>query len=89
MVYFQTLLHTVKATYPDFALLVGPEVPTAESVIMGADGVVTGGATTFLALYVEMYNAAQNKDFETIYVLQKRIMQIATTLYRVGKYGSS
>jgi 4-hydroxy-tetrahydrodipicolinate synthase len=37
MVYFQTLVHTLKHR-PDFSLLVGPEEITAEGLLMGGHG---------------------------------------------------
>ena len=56
---------------------------------MGADGGVNGGANIFPELYVQMYYAACNRDVNTMRALQRKIMQISTSLYTVGKYGSS
>ena len=86
MTYFQTLLYHL-GDREDFALYVGPEELTGESVVMGADGGVNGGANIFPELYVEMYDAAAAHDIAR--VRQHRIMQISTSLYTVGKYGSS
>jgi len=88
MVYFQSLIHLVKDD-PEFSLLVGPEELTAESVMMGADGGVNGGANMFPRLYVDLYNAALDLDYERVRVLQEQVMEISTTIYKVGKYGSS
>lgn len=88
MTYFQTLLYLLR-DQPDFALLVGPEELTGESVLMGADGGVNGGANIIPSLYVDMYNAAVAHDVARVRELQQRIMQISTTIYTVGKYGSS
>lgn len=88
MTYFQTLLYGL-GDREDFALYVGPEELTGESVVMGAAGGVNGGANLFPELYVEMYHAAYKGDVNSMRTLQRRIMQIATTLYTVGKYGSS
>lgn len=46
MVYFQTLLYEL-SDRPDFALFMGPEQLTAESVMLGAAGGVNGGANVF------------------------------------------
>ena len=46
MTYFQTLLYHL-GDREDFALYVGPEELTGESVVMGADGGVNGGANIF------------------------------------------
>lgn len=88
MTYFQTLLYLLRDRR-DFALLVGPEELTGECVIMGADGGVNGGANIFPELYVGMYEAAKAHDIARVHELQERIMQISTSLYTVGKYGSS
>jgi 4-hydroxy-tetrahydrodipicolinate synthase len=87
-VYFQELLYLLRDK-PDFSLLVGPEEITAEAVLMGAHGGVNGGANMFPELYVAIYHAAVNKDYAKIAALQAKIMQISTSLYRVGKHGSS
>ena len=60
MTYFQTLLYHL-GDREDFALYVGPEELTGESVVMGADGGVNGGANIFPELYVQMYYAACNR----------------------------
>lgn len=88
MTYFQTLLYHLGGR-DDFALFVGPEELTGESVLMGADGGVNGGANIFPELYVGMYDAAVAHDVARVRELQQRIMRISTSLYTVGKYGSS
>lgn len=88
MNYFQTLLYLL-GDDPGFALYVGPEELTGESVLLGADGGVNGGANLFPELYVEMYEAAAKHDVARVRELQRRIMRISTTIYTVGKYGSS
>lgn len=86
-VYFQALKYSINRD--DFALFVGPEEIMAETVLMGGNGGVTGGANLFPKLYVKMYEAAVLHDFQTIKVLQKQILEIATLLYTIGKYNSS
>jgi 4-hydroxy-tetrahydrodipicolinate synthase len=88
MTYFETLLYLL-GDREDFSLYVGPEELTGECVLMGADGGVNGGANMFPELYVAMYNAAEAGDLKTVRELQRRIMQISTTIYTVGKYSSS
>ncbi len=73
----------------DFTFMVGPEELTSEFVLMGGHGGVNGGANMFPKLYVELYNASVNRDFERIIRLQQKVMQISTTIYSVGQYGSS
>lgn len=86
--YFQQVLHLLR-NKSDFSLLVGPEEMTAEAVLMGGHGGVNGGANIFPKLYVELYNAAVNKDFEKLTVLQRRVMDISLSLYSIGKFASS
>ena len=87
-VYFQSVLYKMRER-PDFAMLVGPEEMTGESVLLGAHGGINGGANMFPELYVAMYDAAKAGDLGRILQLQQLIMQISTTIYTVGKHGSS
>ena len=73
----------------DFTFMVGPEELTSEFVLMGGHGGVNGGANMFPKLYVELYNASVARDFANISRLQQKVMQISTTIYSVGHYGSS
>jgi dihydrodipicolinate synthase/N-acetylneuraminate lyase len=74
---------------PDFTFMVGPEEILSEFLLTGGHGGVNGGANLFPRLYVDMYNACMEHDFEHIALLQQKIMQVSSTVYRVGKYGSS
>lgn len=87
-VYFQSVL-TAMAGRPDFSMMVGPEEMTAEIVLMGGHGGINGGANLFPGLYVSLYHAAVAGNLEEVRRLQKIVMLISTTLYTVGKYGSS
>lgn len=87
-VYFQSVMHTMKDR-PDFAMLVGPEEITGECVLLGGHGGVNGGANMFPELYVGIYNAAKAGDLAEVRRLQQYIMQISSSIYTVGKYGSS
>ena len=87
-VYFQSVLYKMRER-PDFAMLVGPEEITGESVLLGAHGGINGGANMFPELYVSMYEAAKAGNLARVVQLQQLIMQISTTIYTVGKHGSS
>lgn len=87
-VYFQSVMYKVQQR-KDFAMLVGPEEITGECVLLGGHGGINGGANMFPELYVGMYNAAKNRDMETVLRLQQLIMQISTSIYTVGRHGSS
>jgi dihydrodipicolinate synthase/N-acetylneuraminate lyase len=83
MVYFQSLVHTMK-NRPDFSLLVGPEEITAEGVLMGAHGGVNGGANLFPHLYVGLYQAALTRNFDLLQGLQSQVLEISARLYTIG-----
>lgn len=86
--YFQSVMYALRDR-DDFSLFVGPEEMMAESVLLGADGGVNGGANIFPSLYVSLYNAAVAKDVDKVRELHRQVMQISATLYTVGSYGSS
>lgn len=86
--YFQKLIYLLKRK-PNFSLLVGPEEILAESVLMGADGGVPGGANLFPQLYVELYEAAITKNFSTLIPLHHMVMEISTNLYSIDNNQSS
>ena len=88
LVYFQSVMYVMSDRH-DFSMLVGPEEVTGESVLMGGNGGINGGANMFPELYVKLYNAAKEHNFEELYRIQKIIMQISATIYTIGKYGSS
>jgi dihydrodipicolinate synthase/N-acetylneuraminate lyase len=81
-VYFHAVQQKLKER-PDFTLLVGPEELMAEAVLLGGHGSMCGGANFYPRLYVDLYHAAVARD------LQKIVMQISTTVYRVGPHESS
>ena len=87
-VYFQSVMYKMQHR-PDFAMLVGPEEITGECVLLGGHGGINGGANMFPELYVGMYNAAKAGDLQRVRELQQYIMQISTSIYTVGKHGSS
>ena len=70
LVYFQSVMHIMK-DHPNFSMLVGPEEVTGEVVLMGGNGGINGGANMFPKLYVALYNAAKEHNFEELYRLQK------------------
>ncbi len=86
--YFQSVMHEFRDR-PEFSLFVGPEEMMAESVLMGAHGGVNGGANMFPELYVALYNAAVAKDVDKVRELHAKVMQISSSIYTVGSYGSS
>ncbi|MFH1717452.1 MAG: dihydrodipicolinate synthase family protein [Planctomycetota bacterium] len=88
MAYFHQLRSLLK-DHPDFSLLVGREELMAEAILLGAHGCVPGGANLVPRLYVDLYDAARARDLATIEVLHNRVLEISTSVYRVGHYPSS
>jgi len=86
--YFQSVMYEFRDR-PDFSLFVGPEEMMAESVLMGAHGGVNGGANMFPKLYVALYNAAVDCNINKVRELHMKVMQISSSIYSVGSYGSS
>jgi 4-hydroxy-tetrahydrodipicolinate synthase len=88
LAYFKQVQYALRDR-PDFTFLVGPEEFMSEFVLTGGHGGVNGGANMFPKLYVQLYNASVARDFDTIGKLQQKVMQISTTIYKVGHHGSS
>lgn len=78
--YFQKLVYSLK-NHTNFSLLVGPEEMLAESILMGGNGGVPGGANLFPQLYVNLYESAIQRDFSTLIPLHQMVMEISTNLY--------
>lgn len=70
-------------------LFMGPEELLGESVLLGGDGGVSGGANLFPSLYVAIFEAARAGDLERVRALHHEVMAIRRTLYSVGDYSSS
>ena len=88
MTYFRLLQFAMKYR-PEFQFFVGPEEMMADAVLLGANGGVNGGANMFPKLYVELYKAAVDHNFEQIRRLQEKVLEVSSAIYTVGKYGSS
>jgi hypothetical protein len=78
----------LRAARPDWTFLMGPEHLTAESVLMGGDGGVNGGANLHPQLFVSVYEAAARRDHDEIARLQSTI-ETLSAVYRVAGSGSS
>jgi len=74
---------------PDFTLLVGPEELMAEAVLLGGHGAMCGGTNFYPQLYVDLYREAVAGNLEAVNRLQRRVMQISTTVYHVSSADSS
>lgn len=87
-VYFCKLL-TLFRDHPEFGLFVGPEEMMASVVLVGAHGGVSGGANVYPRIFVDVYNAAAEKNVDKTIELQDKMMAVSKELYGIGRFGSS
>ncbi|MBM4025056.1 MAG: dihydrodipicolinate synthase family protein [Planctomycetes bacterium] len=87
MIYFHRLVALLQDK-PGFTLLVGPEELLAESVLLGGHGGVNGGANFHPRLYVQLYEAARDRDLDRVTELHRQVMRISTGIYPVGGSGA-
>ena len=85
MDYFQRAL-TLRDPRPDWTILMGPEQRMAESVLLGSDGGVTGGANLNPRLFVDLYEAASRREQPTVDRLQAEVIALSR-IYNVGGSG--
>lgn len=74
---------------PEFRIFVGPEEILAETLLIGGNGGVTGGANLFPELYVALYEAFQKKEYDAVKKFQETILFLSNKLYQHGTYQSS
>jgi 2-dehydro-3-deoxy-D-pentonate aldolase len=86
-VYFQKLL-AVKTSRPEFSVLAGPDEMLAQALLVGADGGVNGGGNIFPSLYAKLYEAAVNRDMETVQKLQDWVISISDKIYNCSPKSS-
>jgi len=85
---FQALCEAFKQQ-PEFKIFVGPEEFLAETLKIGGDGGVTGGANLFPKLYVALYEAFEKKEYDAVKKFQETILFLSNNLYQHGTYQSS
>ncbi len=88
MIYFHGLISLFRDR-PDFTVLIGPEELLGESLLLGGHGGVNGGANLYPRLYVQLYEAAQQRDLDRLTALHSEVMRISTEIYSVGQSESS
>ena len=82
MIYYQQV-RKLLAEHSKWSLLIGPEELLAESVLLGGNGGVSGGANIYPRLYVSLYEAARDGNLERIRELQATVEQISGTIYNI------
>lgn len=84
--YFGRLLE-LRRDRPDWFFLIGPEASLVDSVRLGGDGGVSGGANIFPSLFVELYAAAAQGNQNRVSELQNIVLKLQA-IYDIGKYAS-
>jgi len=74
---------------PDWSLLIGPEEKLFDSLQLGGNGGVSGGANLFPKLYVKAIEAHRAGNVTRAQELQQQIQRVSDSFYRIGKYSSS
>jgi dihydrodipicolinate synthase/N-acetylneuraminate lyase len=87
MNYYTELLAVAKQR-PDWKVLIGPEHYLAESVRLGGNGGISGGANLHPRLFVDMYDASKGGDSNRVAQLQLQIDELGG-IYEVGQHISA
>lgn len=84
--YFERLL-TLRRRRPDWSFMIGPEHLLSQSIQLGGDGGVAGGANLLPRLFVDCYEAAKAGDVTRLGGIESRIADLQK-IYEIGKYAS-
>ena len=87
LVAFAALCELRRTRRPDWSVLIGPESKLIESLRLGGDGGVNGGANLFPRLFVRLYEAAVAGDAARTQALQAEAAKLHA-IYDIGKYAS-
>ncbi|MEX2403946.1 MAG: dihydrodipicolinate synthase family protein [Balneolales bacterium] len=88
LTYFNKIKRVVKDD-PNFSLLVGPEELLMETIVMGGDGGIPGGANVFPELYVSLYKKVKSGNIEKALSLHDEVMDLGSYVFGDVLYGSS
>jgi 4-hydroxy-tetrahydrodipicolinate synthase len=86
--YFKAVTEVARQR-PDWSLLIGPEEKLLDSLRLGGNGGVNGGANLFPKLYVKIVEAFHAGNLSRAKELQQEVQHVSSSLYRIGKYSSS
>jgi len=76
----------LKRLRPDWSIMMGPEASLAESLLLGGDGGVAGGANIYPNLFVKLYDEVRSGS-DAWKPLQAQIEKLQG-IYGIGKYAS-
>lgn len=74
---------------PDWSLLIGPEEKLLDSLQLGGQGGVSGGANLFPQLYLQLLEAHRNGNLDRARELQQKVQRVSDSFYRIGRHPSS
>ena len=84
LLYLYSLIEAFR-DLPEFSVFTGTELFLPETIFYGGHGAIPGGANIFPNLFVRLYEASVNKDFDTIVYLREKVMKLNNTIYKVSK----
>lgn len=80
MIYFHEVLAKLEGR-DDFTLLVGPEELLAEAVLLGGHGGMAAGSNIYPRLFVDLYEAAIERDLPRVELLHKEVLAFGRAIY--------
>lgn len=80
--YFKEILK-IASVREDFSVMVGPEHLLAQTLALGGDGGVAGGANIWPSIFVDLYEASVSDESVDISPLNSSIVQLGE-IYKVG-----
>lgn len=86
MLYHQKLQASTMSS--DTSLFMGPEELLLESLILGGNGGIPGGANIFPKLYVDLYKTFISGDWKKARDMQRRVLQFSNIVYSGNGYGA-
>jgi 4-hydroxy-tetrahydrodipicolinate synthase len=87
MAYLLNLIREFRDS-PDFSIIAGTELFLPDAILNGGHGSIAGGANIFPKLFVDLYDAAINRDIDEIARLREKVMMINSTLFSIVNYDS-
>lgn len=72
-----------------FLLFCGPEEQFVESLVLGGDGGVCGGANLYPKLYTEMFHLARAQRYAEAQEIQRRVLKLSGVVYSQTKESTS
>jgi len=82
MSYLNNMMGSVER--PDFCFFTGPEILLAETLFIGGNGGVSGGANLYPQLFVGLYEAFQKGDLIKVMEFQQVIKELDRAVYFEG-----